>query len=38
MKVGIGPFFVGWVQHTGRKALPDGGLRFADPPYERGNT
>ena len=35
---GIVPSLVGWVsgaQPTGRKAMPFGGLRFADPPYRR---
>jgi hypothetical protein len=27
--------FVGRVQAAGRKALPYGGLRFADPPYKK---
>ena len=32
------PFYVGWVsvaQPTSRKAMPFGGLRYADPPYKR---
>jgi len=28
------PFVVVWVQPTGRKALPVGGLRFAGPRYK----